>query len=101
MSLNGNKIATLSGLGQQNPHPPGSPAWTLWNFMHPFKNPFTQTQLPTSIPYVPPISDPGPNKNGNGNGESKNGGGLFGFDNMTLLFIGIAIIAVIYFVKKK
>lgn len=67
--------------------------------------PYVPTPAPPIVP--PRISDP-PNMNTNqvapgtnSPGQGSEAGGLFGLSNSTLLFIGIGLIAVIYFIKKK
>lgn len=61
------------------------------------------TPVTPAPPIVPPrISNPP----GTGTGTETNTGifsgpGIFGLDNLTLLLIGSALLAVIYFIKKK
>ena len=62
----------------------------------------TQQQQTSVPPVTPPVlSDDTGMRTGNGNSGTNSGFLGLGIDNMTLLLIGGAIIAIIYFIKKK
>lgn len=63
------------------------------------QQPINQNQQNVTVQQ--PVTDPRNVNNGSGEGSSSPGSGLFGMSNSTLLFIGLAIIAVIYFIKNK
>lgn len=87
------------------PNPPASaPAGYVWKkvgftwHLYPISSQTSlQQQSQQNLNLQNKLADDTGMKNGSG---ADDGAGLFGFDTTTLIIIGIALIAVIYFVKK-